>query len=523
MKATRVAPAARESGLLLHLSSLPGPYGVGTLGREADAFVDFLARAGQSVWQMLPVNPIGAGDSPYSTTCSFAGEPLFIDLEALARRGWLKKRELAAARQSGAAKAHYEKARKLRRRLLETAYERAQVDGWESSKALADFRKRARAWLDDFTLFQALSAEHGTRDWTRWPAPLARREAKAMAAARRELAPVVGFETFLQAQFDADWRLLRERAHQAGVRLMGDLPIFVAHESSDVWANQSSFLLDASGRPTHVAGCPPDAFNADGQLWGNALYDWNALRKDGFGFWLRRLGRLFELFDSVRLDHFIGFRRYWKIPAKAKTARNGVWTPAPGDELFATIERKLGRLDLVAEDLGAVTPEVRLLRDKFDFPGMKVMQFAFDGSEEGATHRPHRFPAASVAYPGTHDNDTARGWYAGLRRDERAKVDAYFGASARDVPAAMIRAAMASAARLCVFPVQDVLGLDGKARMNVPGIAKGNWSWRLVDGQLKEEHAVWLRTLSEVFERTGTVVINPSSSSHARSRSGARG
>lgn len=500
----------RSAGLLLHVTSLPGPYYTGDLGAEARRFIDFLAAANQSWWQMLPVNPIGDGDSPYATISSFAGEPLLIDLAALAKAGWLAKKQVVTPANGSSERADYRRSRAFRLPLLKEAFAKAWPKLSESGE-MQLFRQREQAWLGDYTLFGALSAHFSTTDWTTWPEELRDRKGEAMIRAKADLAADIALREFWQFIFDQQWRQLKDYAQRKGIGLIGDLPIFVAAQSADVWANRRFFLLDKSGRPTVVAGVPPDAFNKDGQRWGNALYDWQALQKEGFAWWISRLARVAELFDAVRLDHFIGFARYWEIQAKDKTARRGRWVPVPGHDFFREVTRKVPAAQFIAEDLGPVTPEVRDLRDQFGFPGMKVLQFAFDGSEEANHHLPHRLPEESAAYTGTHDNDTTLGWYSALAKRAKAgakaakielrNVHAYLGADGKKMPGNLARAAYGSAANLVVLPVQDVLGLATKARMNVPGVATGNWRYRLKAGQLNKEVAMDLDAMVRVFDR----------------------
>jgi 4-alpha-glucanotransferase len=431
----------------------------------------------------------------------------------LRRRGWLKRGDLARPAGGAGRRANYAAARAYRLDRLTAAFARA-LPGLGRHEDFQRFRAAAGAWLGDFALFGALMDRYGTKDWSAWPEELSRRVPPALAAARRELAERVLFLEFAQYLVDEQWRALRRAAAAAGVGLIGDLPIFVAHGSADVWANAGLFKLTPAGKPAVVAGCPPDAFNRDGQLWGNALYDWEALAASGFRWWIERLRSITARFDAVRLDHFIGFRRYWEIPATAKTARAGAWRDAPGDAFFQAVGRALGRPQLIAEDLGAVTPAVRALRDRFGFPGMKVLQFAFDGTEEAVEHRPHLVPEASVTYTGTHDNDTTRGWYESLRRRARgrapgakgaraefANVAAYLEPTPKTVAWNMIRAGYASRAALAVTPVQDVLGLGGAHRMNVPGKAKGNWRWRLLSGEFSGAVQARLAALASAYDR----------------------
>ena len=501
----------RRAGVLLHVTSLPKAAFNGDLGRGAYEFVDWLAKAGQSWWQMLPISPVGDGNSPYSTISSFAGECLLIDLEDLVRRGWLTRGECRPPQSAQAfgAKADFKKARAHRLPLLKKAHERARAHLATMSE-FRDFQAREMFWLRDFALFVAISEYCGTMDWTEWPDELRMRDKDALDAAADQLADVVNYVEFTQFVFDQQWRALREYAAEKGIGLIGDLPIIVSHRSADVWAHPQFFCLDQSGKPTVVAGCPPDAFNADGQLWGNALYDWDALKRDGFSWWIERLRRALNQFDTLRLDHFIGFHRYWEIDAKAKTARHGTWKPVPGEEFFTAVFKALGSHQMIAEDLGAVVPPVRTLRDQFGFPGMKVVQFAFGGDEEASQHKPHLASPRSVIYPGTHDNDTVRGWYQALEkraqkdksaRKELKNVQTYLGTKGPGIHEDMIRAAFASPSHLAVIAMQDLLGLGNSARMNIPGVAEGNWRYRLKDKELTKTHQEWLACLTTVYDR----------------------
>lgn len=493
---------ARESGVLLHVSSLASAYGHGDLGPEARAFVDFLARAGQRAWQVLPIHPVGAGNSPYSGVSAFAGNPLMISLDDLHAQGLLHKRELPAPR---VGRIQYDQLRKQRAPLLRLAFSRFRARQGEQRDALGSFRRRNAYWLDDYTLFMALRSRHAGRAFVRWELPLVRRTARAVRDARRELAEEMAYYEFEQFVFDRQWRALRAHAQSRRVRLIGDIPIFVAHDSADVWAHARSFDLDPARNPRHVSGVPPDYFSKDGQLWGTPLYAWRTLARDGYAFWIERLRNLLARFDYVRLDHFIGFARYYQIRSGARNARHGRWQRGPGRALFEAAGKKLGQLPFIAEDLGAVSQEVVDLRDSLGLPGMRILQFAFN-SDPRDPFLPHNYPRNCVAYPGTHDNDTLLGWLkqrASAR--EVAAVRRYVGAGA-STPApqlrqALLRALYASPANLVITPIQDLLGLDNRARMNVPGAATGNWQFRLVPGQLTTKLAAELRELSETFGR----------------------
>lgn len=501
--------ADRSAGVLLHLTSLPSAPFTGDLGRGAEQFVDWLASARQRWWQMLPVNPIGDGNSPYSTVSSFAGEPLLIGLDPLVKAGWLTKRDLPNAGVGAGTTANYAASAKLRLPLLQQAFAKARAE-LPKNREFQAFKKRQAFWLRDYSLFMAISKHLGTGDWSTWPKELKLRDKRVLATAAVDLEDDINYLEFIQYVFQTQWTAIKERANTQGVGLIGDLPIFVSHRSADVWAFSSQFLLDKEGKPKVVAGCPPDMFNKDGQLWGNALYDWDAVKASGYDWWLQRLGRMFELFDAVRLDHFIGFHRYWEIDAKAKNARGGKWKPAGGDAFFQAATKKFGAMPVIAEDLGAVIPEVRALRDKYAFPGMKVVQFGFDGSEEASHHKPHLLGTNAAVYTGTHDNPTTRGWVEGLKKagakDQKAKAEwqdvmTYTGGREVDVAGRLVRAAMMSRANTAVFPLQDLLGLGGGSRMNTPGVAQGNWRYRTTSKALSKELAHELAEMARVFDR----------------------
>lgn len=507
--------SVRSSGLLLHPTSLASPHGLGDLGAEARAFIEFARSAGQTWWQMLPVTPPAGGDSPYGASSAFAGSPLLIDLRGLVADGFLRADELPAEQPTERADFSFAHTEKILR--LEQAYRRkADVLGRKRGLAedLEEFEHREATWLDDYALFAALHRAHAERPWTEWDHDVRDRSRDGLKRARRALAGEIAFHRFSQWLFDRQWRALKRHAVDRQVRLMGDLPIFVAHDSADVWSNRELFLLDRQGHPRQVAGVPPDYFSEDGQLWGNPLYDWRALAATGYRWWVDRFRALFERFDAVRVDHFIGFHRAWHIPAGAKTAKVGRWKPGPRAQLFRRLEKKLGALPILAEDLGAVTPAVWALRDQFGFPGMRVLQFAFGEPGSDNEHQPHLYPANAVVYTGTHDNDTISGWYASLGKRiaaggkegaaaalQRQHLLLYLDGMQDDLHWSMIRLVMLSAANTAIFPVQDVLGLGAEARMNVPGTAKGNWGFRLSRGALTEEHSARLSTLTTLYGR----------------------
>ncbi|MBW7905835.1 MAG: 4-alpha-glucanotransferase [Phycisphaerae bacterium] len=491
----------RAAGVLLHLTSLPGPLGVGDLGPAALSFADFLRSARQQWWQMLPIGPIGPGHSPYASPSAFAGNELFVSPELLWRDGLLERHDLEEAAGGSPSRVNYDRATRLRRKLLRKAYAAATARPRRWRDRLAEFRRRCgRLWLDDYALFRAVSSVHAA-PWTGWPAPLRRRQRAAIAQAQRELRAEIDFERFVQCQFDRQWRRFRTACHARGVGLIGDIPIFVDHESSDVWARQELFQLDRAGRPTVVSGCPPDYFSRTGQLWGHPHYAWKRHAADGFRWWIARFRRALELFDAVRIDHFIGLHRVWQVPGGARDARRGRYVRTPGRQLLGRARAALGRLPIIAEDLGAVTPGVWKLRDDFGLPGMRVLQFAFAGSEGARYHQPHNHPRRAVVYTGTHDNDTTAGWFAKRRAPEARRVLAYVGGAADEIHWSMLRAAYASPAALAIVPVQDLLGLGSAARMNVPSTPSGNWTWRVTAEQLSPELAQRLAAHCEACER----------------------
>ena len=504
----------RRSGILLHITSLPGGPYTGDLGSSAHAFADFLAEAGQGWWQTLPLNPVGAHLSPYSSISAFACEPLMISPKALVADGLLSEESLQGEPgDSKTWKSSFDLSRTLRSTLLGQAYQSFLADGSPGlRRSFSVFRNRERDWLEDYCLFAALKARYQTADWTSWPKEIARREPSALSAAHKTFAEKSDYFAFEQFLFDRQWKALRTHCRDRRVGIIGDLPMFVAHQSADVWAHPEAFLLDPDGRPSFVAGAPPDAFNANGQRWGNALYDWEQHERTGFAWWKSRLRRQLELFELLRLDHFIGFSRYWRIPSSSESAMDGRWVDAPGQAFFDELTRVHDELPFIAEDLGAVSQEVWDLRDRYALPGMKVLQFAFGADPGNRVHHPDDYPRASMAFTGTHDSDTMLGWYRALVRqassdDESAKaelerVQTYFGTSHElELVDAAVRAVLASPADTVVFPLQDLLRLDETHRMNRPGTTGGNWAWRLKDGQLTGSLAGRLLALAKATGR----------------------
>jgi 4-alpha-glucanotransferase len=477
----------RRAGVLLHPTSLPGVGGNGTLGCEALRFLDFLASAGLSVWQVLPLGPTHEDRSPYQCLSAFAGNPRLLDFDLLEDWGWLER---GAAAQAGDGAG--------RRALLHAA--RAQFEAGGGAGALQQFAAAQAYWLDSYALYAAIRETQQHRPWWQWPAALRDREPGALAQAATELAAEQALVRFEQFVFFRQWQAIRDAARSRDILLFGDLPVFVAHDSAEVWAQRDYFDLDDRGQPRVVAGVPPDYFSETGQRWGNPLYDWARIAADGYRFWVERLRAQFALFDLVRIDHFRGFQAYWEIPAAATTAVTGRWVEAPGAALFETLAREFGTVPVVAEDLGVITPEVEALRDRFGFPGMRVLQFGFDGDGSNP-HRPHNHVRDGVVYTGTHDNDTTVGWFAGLPAVQQALVRDYFGQPSEPMPWPLIRAALESVAQLAVIPMQDLLGLDGSHRMNRPGTTRGNWQWRFDWDQVPAGLAPRLRALLEEYGR----------------------
>ena len=487
---------ARASGILLHPTSLPGP-GTGDLGEQAFRFVDWLAQAGQSLWQLLPLVAVNEGGSPYNALSAFAGNPLLISPAELHLHGLLPQ-EAAETPPLADDDLEFPAALRWTEQVVRAAHALL-ADDAELRSDFAAYRHEEAAWLDDYALFRALRDAHGSRSWAEWPEPLRRRQPAALDLARRELAEEIERHAYAQYLFDLQWSAVRRHAHGRGIRIIGDVPIFVAYDSADVWAHPELFELDDDLRPTAVSGVPPDYFSSTGQLWGNPLYRWEVLERTGYRWWIDRFRRTLEMVDVVRVDHFRGFESYWAVPAAEETAINGAWRPGPGRALFDAVRREVGELPLIAEDLGIITPEVEALRDELRLPGMRVLQFAFGGDDPENPHLPRNYVHNAVAYTGTHDNDTVLGWYADADGTERNAVDAVAGAG-REMHWRLIETVLASNAGWAIVPLQDVLGLGGQARMNTPGVAEGNWAWRLREGQLTPELA---ERLADLVRRTG--------------------
>ncbi|MBK8480713.1 MAG: 4-alpha-glucanotransferase [Proteobacteria bacterium] len=499
----------RCSGVVLHPTALPGPQGIGTLGDAAFRFVDWLASAGQQLWQLCPLGPTGFGNSPYQCFSAFAGNPLLIDLERLQRAGWLSAEDLRPERPFDGTRVDYERVIAFVWARLARAHARFGERATPAMREeLAHFCSEQAAWLDDFALFMAIKSAAGGVAWDNWEEPLRLREPAALAAVRAERAGGIALQKFVQYLFYGQWQQLRAHAQQQGVRLVGDLPIYVAYDSAEVWAQRELFALDAQGRPTAVAGVPPDYFSANGQRWGNPLYDWARHYETGFAWWTAVVRAKLARYDLLRIDHFRGFAAYWAIPADEPTAKHGRWEPGPGAALFLALTKALGPLPILAEDLGVITPDVIALREQFHYPGMKILQFAFD-SAEASEFRPHTYPPRCVVYTGTHDNDTICGWYAKASAADRAYAEAYLDARNPEVAWDFLRAAWASPALVAMAPLQDVLGLGSEARFNVPGTLAGNWEWRCAEDALTPALAARLKRLSDVCCRADDPLRKP--------------
>jgi 4-alpha-glucanotransferase len=492
----------RSAGILLHPSSLPGPYGIGDIGPQAWRWVDFLAETGCGLWQVLPLGPTGYGDSPYQCFSAFAGNPYLVSPEALLTDRLLFAVDLSDRPRFPSEAVDFGALIPWKLALLDRAYQRFQESAsQELRKELAEFRAAQSAWLEDFALFMAIKEAHGGGPWVEWPAALRQRQPAALAEASRQFAGSVERQIFRQFLFFRQWSALRDYAAQKQVRLIGDIPIFVAHDSAEVWAHPELFYLDGAGKPTVVAGVPPDYFSATGQLWGNPLYRWQVHAASGYAWWLERLRAVLGLVDYVRLDHFRGFAGYWEIPAGETTAIKGRWMPGPGKDFLEKVNAVLGELPIIAEDLGVITPDVVALRDGFGLPGMIVLQFAFYGDPDDL-FLPHNHLPNRVVYTGTHDNDTTRGWYERIEQVERDFYHRYLGRDGSDVSWEMIRAAWSSVAVFALAPLQDFLSLGNAARMNYPGNPSGNWTWRMPENALSASLRARIKEFNVLYGRS---------------------
>lgn len=495
----------RASGILMHITSLPQKEGIGTFGKKAYEFVDFLKASDQQYWQILPLGPVGYGNSPYQAFSAFAGNPYLIDLQKLIEEGLLPVDQniilLHSGNDTDTEKVDFDRLTEQKMKLLHKAYE-ASKKGSDLLAAIEEFKKANANWLDDYSLFMAIKEANQGVSWQEWPESIKFREATALEVARQQLKDEVEFWNFIQYEFAKQWFELKAYINELGIKVIGDIPIYVSSDSSDTWAHPELFKLDKTCQPITVAGCPPDAFTEDGQLWGNPIYDWNYLSQTGYEWWVERMKQNVTLYDMIRIDHFRGFESFWEVPFGDKTARNGKWTKGPGYKLFKAINKALGNIDIIAEDLGFITKEVVRLRQKTGYPGMKIMEFAFDISGE-SEYLPHNCEMDSVAYIGTHDNETIVGWMQNPQNKEQLNfAKRYLRLTKKEgYHWGFIRGLWASPSRLVIVQMQDVLGLDNHARMNIPSTVGDNWSWRMKEDAISEAVTIKLKKLTKLYGR----------------------
>lgn len=488
----------RSSGILLHPTSLPGKYGIGSLGIHAHNFIKYLAQAGQKLWQVLPMGHTGYGDSPYQCFSIFAGNPILIDLEALQANNLLTQKDLATDLVFPDDRVDYGMVINFKRDMLSKAHDKfLSMDIPDDYKV---FVEKNDYWLQDYALFIAIKEHFGGKPWWDWTDDFRLKDATVLSTFAKKNEKKINFHKFVQYWFYKQWKDVKVHANQKGISIVGDIPLYVAHDSADVWCNSEVFQFDEELTPQKVAGVPPDYFSRTGQLWGNPLYDWDYMQKDGFKWWIERIKSTIELYDIVRIDHFRGFEAYWAVPFTDDTAMNGTWETAPGQELFEAVQKELGKLPIIAEDLGVITPEVEALRDHFDFPGMKILQFAFH-SDDGSDYLPHNYTRNFVVYTGTHDNDTLRGWFDALEPHIQIKVLDFVDANEKNIIYKMIRLAWSSVAKMAVIPLQDLMDIGSEGRMNIPGTPGGNWQWRFLEGQLTRQKAEWLHHITSIYNR----------------------
>lgn len=491
----------RSCGTLVHPTSFPSKYGMGDFGHEAREFIDFLVRTGQSIWQVLPLGPTGYGNSPYASYSAFAGNHYLISPDKLVKKGLLTAEEAESAELPLTVTTDYEASYSLKDDLYKAAADRFyETMSDEDKKALQKFRKQNKFWLDDYCLFMACSKSYNREPWNLWDNKIAQRDEKTLKKLKKEYKQELHYQIWYQFEFFSQWQELKSYANEQGIRVVGDIPIFVDHNSADVWSNPVYFAVDKQGNRKLVAGVPPDYFSETGQLWGNPLYNWKVMKKDGFSWWIERFRQMFELYDAIRVDHFRGFDEYWEVAATEKTAINGRWVKAPGMELFESIRSKLGELPIIAEDLGVMTASVENLRDSFNFPGMKIIQFAFD-SDAGNAFLPHNYPQNCVTYTGTHDNDTTLGWYKAAPEVEKHRMREYTRSDGTEPEWELIRLGMLSVADQAIFPLQDFMSLDTEHRMNLPATVGNNWLWRYTPEMLYNIDEDRIKKMAEMGNR----------------------
>jgi 4-alpha-glucanotransferase len=501
VKNSRFAENWRASGILAHPTSFPGAYGMGDLGAGAYSFVDFLRNANQKLWQVLPLGPTGFGDSPYQSFSSFAGNHYLISPDELRKQGWLSDCDLADKPWFNPRVIDYGQAIEYKMKLLKKAFGNFKSNATAAQKSKITRFSKKNDWLEDYALFCAIKENFGGVEWSRWPKPLAQRSAAAIAEMKEKLSDAIDFHKFLQCEFFRQWGELKDYANKAGVSIIGDIPIFVAGDSADVWASPELYMLDKDSKPTAIAGVPPDYFSATGQLWGNPLYDWEEHKKTDYEWWFKRIAAMISMYDIVRIDHFRGFESYWAIPAGEETAVNGKWLKGPGNTFFAAMKKQFGDLPIIAEDLGIITEAVNILRLSQRLPGMRVLHFAFDPSGK-STHMPHNFEDnRTVIYSGTHDNNTTQGWYAEAPECERDYLRRALRVCGNDVAHDLISFAMSTNALFAIAPIQDVMNLGASDRMNCPGLAQGWWKFRYTDDMLTHNHAAFMAYQTQLFNR----------------------
>ncbi len=491
----------RSCGTLVHPTSFPSMYGMGDLGKEARNFIDYLDDTGQTIWQVLPLGPTGFGNSPYASYSAFAGNHFLISLDTLVEKGLLKKSEVKRAEKPVTNEADYEGSYSIKNELFRIASRRFyDLTTAEDEAKLEIFKKNNKVWLEDYCLFIACSKANGRKSWNQWPAEIAQRKPSEISKLKKVHREEINYQVWVQFEFFEQWFDLKTYANSKGVRVVGDIPIFVDHNSADVWGNTQYFEVDKQGNRKLVAGVPPDYFSETGQLWGNPLYKWDVLEKDNFSWWIDRFRQMFELYDAIRVDHFRGFDAYWEVSASEKTAQKGRWIKAPGEKLFQTIKKELGELPIIAEDLGVMTPSVEKLRDDFQFPGMKILHFAFN-SDATNSFLPHNYSQNCVVYTGTHDNDTTIGWYRTTPEIEQHRAREYTRSDGNDIHWELIRLGMLSVADQAIFPLQDFMGLDESHRMNTPGTVQKNWLWRYTKKMLDQVDRDKVRYIIQLSNR----------------------